>query len=144
MRHHTRLKRMHDRLAGVPPSESVLSTMAADIAAGRPTDAAMTAMQNRAFYDVTLKNFAMPWTNRDQTVFAPLNDYVATVIGMVRDDVAFDRVLYDDILYVGKNGLGVPAYSPNSGVKTNVADSSALSPVTASSRPGTTPSSPTS
>ena len=107
-------KRMHDRLAGVPPSESVLSTMAADIAAGRPTDAAMTAMQNRAFYDVTLKNFAMPWTNRDQTVFAPLNDYVATVISMVRDDVAFDRVLYDDILYVGKNGLGVPAYSPAS------------------------------
>ena len=47
-----------------------------------------TAMQNRAFYDVTLKNFATPWTNRDQTVFAPLNDYVATVIGMVRDDVA--------------------------------------------------------
>jgi len=107
-------KRMHDRLAGVPPSESVLSEMAADIAAGRPTDAAMTAMDNRAFYDVTLKNFAMPWTNRDQTVFAPLNDYVATVIGMVRDDVAFDRVLYDDILYVGRSGGGIPAYSPAS------------------------------
>jgi hypothetical protein len=71
-------------------------------------------MQNPAFYSVTLKNFAMPWTNRDQTVFAPLNDYVATVIGMVRDDVAFDRVLYDDILYVGRSGLGVPAYSPAS------------------------------
>ena len=68
-------------------------------------------MQNRAFYDVTLKNFAMPWTNRDQTVFAPLNDYVATVIGVVRDDLGFDRLLYDDILYVGRNGLGVPAYS---------------------------------
>jgi hypothetical protein len=104
-------KRMHDRLAGVPPSEAVLTSMANDIAAGRPTDAAMTAMQNSAFYDVTLKNFAMPWTNRDQTVFAPLNDYVATVIGMVRDDIPFDRVLYDDILYVGKNGLGVPGYS---------------------------------
>jgi hypothetical protein len=105
-------KRMHDRLAGVPPAPAVLDAMAADIAAGRPTDAANRAMQHRAFYDVTLKNFAMPWTNRDQTVFAPLNDYVATVIGMVRDDVAFDRVLYDDILYVGRSGLGVPAYSP--------------------------------
>jgi hypothetical protein len=105
-------KRMHDRLAGVPPTEAVLTSMASDIAAGRPNDAAFTAMQHRAFYDVTLKNFAMPWTNRDQTVFAPLNDYVATVIGMVRDDVAFDRVLYDDILYVGRSGLGVPAYSP--------------------------------
>jgi len=106
-------KRMHDRLAGVPPTEAVLTSMASDIAAGNPTAAAMTAMQNHSFYDVTLKNFAMPWTNRDQTVFAPLNDYVATVIGMVRDDVSFDRVLYDDILYVGKGGLGVPAYSPS-------------------------------
>jgi len=104
-------KRMHDRLAGVPPTEAVLASMASDIAAGRTTEAANTAMQHRAFYDVTLKNFAMPWTNRDQTVFAPLNDYVATVIGMVRDDVAFDRVLYDDILYVGRSGLGVPGYS---------------------------------
>ncbi len=42
----------------------------------------------RAFYSVTLKNFVTPWTNRDQTVFAPLNDYTATVIGMVRDNVA--------------------------------------------------------
>ena len=46
-------------------------------------------MQHRAFYNVTLKNFVTPWTNRDQTVFAPLNDYTATVIGMVRDDVDF-------------------------------------------------------
>ncbi len=106
-------KRIHDRLAGVPPTEAVLTSMANDIAAGRETEAAYTAMQHRAFYDVTLKNFAMPWTNRDQTVFTPLNDYVATVIGMVRDDVAFDRVLYDDILYVGRSGLGVPGYSPS-------------------------------
>ena len=107
----TQAKRLHDRLAGVPPTEAVLTSMANDIAAGRQTDAAYTAMQNRAFYDVTLKTFAMPWTNRDQTVFAPLNDYVATVIGMVRDDIAFDRVLYDDILYVGRSGLGVPGYA---------------------------------
>jgi hypothetical protein len=108
----TQARRMHDRLAGVPPSETVLNSMAADIAAGRPAAAADLAMQNPAFYSVTLKNFAMPWTNREQTVFAPLNDYVATVIGMVRDDVPFDHVLYDDILYVGRSGLGVPPYSP--------------------------------
>jgi hypothetical protein len=107
-------KRIHDRLAGVPPTEAVLTSMASDVAAGRAVDAAQTAMQHRAFYDVTLKNFAMPWTNRDQTVFAPLNDYVATVIGMVRDDVAFDRVLYDDLLYVGRSGLGVPGVSASS------------------------------
>jgi hypothetical protein len=91
----------------------VLDSMAADIAGGRSLDAAYKAMEHRAFYDVTLKNFATPWTNRDQTVFAPLNDYTATVIGMVRDDVPFNLVLSDDILYTG-SGPGVPAYSPSS------------------------------
>jgi len=110
----TQAKRIHDRLAGVPPTAAVLDAMAADIAAGRSLDAAYTAMEHRAFYDVTLKNFAMPWTNRDQTVFAPLNDYVATVIGMVRDDVPFNQVLSEDILYVGRGGLGVPAFSTSS------------------------------
>lgn len=103
-------KRMHDRLAGVPPTESVLANMAADIAAGNALAAAETAMQNRAFYDVTLKNFATPWTNRDQTVFAPLNDYSATVIGMVRDDVPFNTALSADLVYVS-NAAGLPAYS---------------------------------
>ncbi len=84
-------KRLHDRIAGVPASAAVLDDMAADIAAGRSIEAAYTAMENRSFYDVTLKNFAMPWTNRDQTMFAPLNDYVATVIGMVRDDTPTTR-----------------------------------------------------
>ena len=42
---------------------------------------------------------AVPWTNRDQTVFAPLNDYVATFIGMVRDDVPFNTALSADLTY---------------------------------------------
>jgi hypothetical protein len=107
----TQAKRIHDRLAGVPPSAAVLDAMETDIAAGRTVDAAYRAMDHRSFYDVTLKNFAMPWTNRDQTVFAPLNDYVATVIGMVRDDVPFNQVLSEDILYVGQPGLGLPSFS---------------------------------
>jgi hypothetical protein len=40
----------------------------------------------------------------------PLNDYTATVIGMVRDDVDFSTVLSADLLYVG-NAAGAPAYS---------------------------------
>ena len=41
-------------------------------------------------------------------MFAPLNDYTATVIGMVRDDVDFRKLLFDDIIYVGS---GVTPYS---------------------------------
>ncbi len=106
-------KRIHDRLAGVPPTEDVLVDMEADVAGGNATAAAYTAMANPAFYNVTLKNFVAPWTNRAQSVFVPLNDYIATVIGMIRDDVAFNTLLSADLLYVGAPGLGLPAYSPS-------------------------------
>ena len=111
-------KRMHDRLAGMPPTEAVLDQMAVEIAGGDPTR--RRAARDRqepapasAFYNVTLKNFATPWTNRDQTVFAPLNDYVATVIGMVRDDVPFNTVLSADILYTGQRRRRLPAIAAN-------------------------------
>jgi hypothetical protein len=104
-------KRMHDRIAGVPPSAAVLDAMEAEIVAGRTQAAAQIAMDNPAFYSVTLKNLVTPWTNREQTVFAPLNDYTATVIGMVRDDLPFNEVLSADVLYVGNAGLGLPAVS---------------------------------
>lgn len=107
-------KRMHDRIAGVPPSAAVLDQMAADIAAGRPIDAANRALDSSAFYNVTLKNMVAPWTNREQSVFVPLNDYTATVIGMVRDDVPFNTVLSEDIIYVGEGVSGVAGYSPAS------------------------------
>jgi hypothetical protein len=83
------------------------------MAAGDPVTAALIATQDPAFYNNTVRNMAMPWTNRDQTVFAPLNDYVATVVGMVRDDVAFNTLLSADLLYIGSASSGVPAYSPN-------------------------------
>ena len=104
-------KRIHDRIAGVPPSAEVLDDMAQDIADGQPLNAAFTAMEDPAFYDVTLKNMVAPWTNEARSKFVPLNDYIATVIGIVRDELDFRKVLYDDILYVGDPGLGLPAYS---------------------------------
>jgi hypothetical protein len=103
-------KRLHDRLAGVPPSAAVLTQMEGLISGGNADGAARLAMQAPSFYGVVLKNFVTPWTNRDQSAFVPLNDYAATVIGMVRDDVPFNTVLSADILYVG--GSGLPAYSP--------------------------------
>lgn len=104
-------KRLHDRLTGVPPSETVLNDMETALLGGNSVDAALIAMDNHAFYNVTLKNFATPWTNRDQTVFAPLNDYSATVIGMIRDGLPFNQVLSADLVYVGDSSLGLPAYS---------------------------------
>ena len=107
-------KRIYERIAGVPPSAADLQTMVNDIT-GQSGQAGLLAAASYAtsaptFYDVTLKNFSMPWTNRDATVFSPLNDYVATVIGMVRDNVPFSTALSADILYVS-NASGLPAAS---------------------------------
>jgi len=108
-------KRMHDRLAGVPPTATVLNDMASRIESGDSNAAAMLAMNNPNFYNVTLKNWATPWTNREQTVFAPLNDYTATVIGMVRDGVPFNQLLSANIVYhangASRNGSTAPNYS---------------------------------
>lgn len=103
---------IHNRVAGVPPSEAVLLQMTTFIENNQTDKAVRLAMDNEGFYSVVLKNMATPWTNRDRTVFAPLNDYVATVIGLARDDDDFRKVLYDDVVYIAKPGLGgVPAYS---------------------------------
>lgn len=107
-------KRMHDRIAGVPPTASVLDSMATDILDGDPSKAAYTAMENSAFYDVTLKNLAAPWTNEAMSSFVPFNDYMATVIGLVRDDADFRTVLFGDVLYVGNSSLGLPDPSASS------------------------------
>jgi hypothetical protein len=103
-------KRIHDRIAGVPPTAAVLDQMEALVAANNAAGAARMAMLAPSFYTTTVKNWVTPWTNRDQTAFAPLNDYTATVIGMIRDDKPFNTLLSADLLYIG--GSGLPAYSP--------------------------------
>src|ERR1044072_5130745 len=104
-------KRIHDRIAGVPPTEGTLPQMESLIAGGNALAAADIATEQPSFYNVTLKNMAVPWTNRDQTVFAPLNDYVATFIGIVRDDVPFNTALSAHLTYTVN--ASSPAVSPS-------------------------------
>jgi len=104
-------KRIHDRLAGTPPSATVLDSMTTKVAAGNAIGAAMDAMANPSFYNTTVRELATPWTNRDRSVYADLNDSTATVIGMVRDDVPFDQLLVGDIVYVGSTAATAVAYS---------------------------------
>ncbi len=101
--------RLHERIAGVPPSAAVLDEMASLVESGDAEAAAFVAMEHPDFYRTTLKNFATPWTNRDFNIFAPLNDYTATIIGMVRDDVDFREVLYGDVIYTADISPGYSA-----------------------------------
>lgn len=109
-------KKIFDRIAGVPADETTIADMAALLDTGNTQDAidaALMATEVPEFYSVTLKNFAAPWTNRDQSVFVPLNDYTATVIGMVEDDMDFREILRADVICVGTDN-SLPPYSRTS------------------------------
>jgi hypothetical protein len=101
--------RIYNRIAGIPPTAAELAQM---LAAPDSVTAALIATQDPAFYNNTIRNMAAPWTNRDQSVFVPLNDYTATVVGMVRDNVPFNTLLSADLVYIGDSASGAPAYSP--------------------------------
>lgn len=101
---------IHQRVAGIPPTETVLLEMAEHIAAGRTDNAVRMAMDTEGFYRATLKTLVTPWTNREQTPFASLNDYTATVMGLVRDGEDFRQILWEDVIYTS-NAAGLPAYS---------------------------------
>jgi hypothetical protein len=109
-----RAKRIHDRLVGVPPGDVRLQEIVDRMGAGQLEDdvvaAALYALEHPAFYSSTLKTWVTPWTNQEQTVFAPFNDYTALVIGMIRDDEPFNEVLSTDLIYVGRtSGTNAPA-----------------------------------
>lgn len=106
--------RMYSRLAATPPTADMLDTLESLISGGQPEQAARLATEQDGFYNVTLKNMVTPWTNEAGDVFAPLNDYTATVIGIVRDDADFRQILHGDILYVSDApGLPGPSASNN-------------------------------
>ena len=100
-------KYIHDRIAGVAPSNAVLTSMTGDIA-GNIDNAIDTAMQNPNFLNVTVKNMVIPWTNKEETVFFPFNDAAATITGYIRDGRDFRGILFDDVIYT-VNGV-TPGY----------------------------------
>jgi hypothetical protein len=111
-------RRIHDRLTGVPPTNAMLEAMTSEITDGQglvgaalfAIDGAPGVSADGSFYTVTVKNWVTPWTNEAMDRFAPLNDYSATVIGIVRDDLDFREILSGDLLYTGSLP-GIPAYS---------------------------------
>lgn len=123
-------RRIYSRLDGVLPASAVLDTMAADITASPGEAGLMQAAEvatdpttGANFYNVTLKEFINPWTNRNQSPFVPFNDYTATVIGMIRDSVPFNQVLSANILYtVNASGLPPPSAANNDHYATAEAD----------------------
>jgi hypothetical protein len=91
------------RLTGVktPIYDPVLKQMERLIDANDSVGAAALATQDPRFYNITVRDFASKMSNRAETINVPLNDFTATVIGAVRDNLDARRLLYDNIVYMG-------------------------------------------
>ncbi len=109
--------RLYQKIAGVPPVGAQLESVSALAAANKLWEIGELATEHRSFLTSTVKGFASPMTNVTQQSAVDLNDFSATVIGAIRDDLPMSRLLYDDILYEGDTaalsalGVSVAAYS---------------------------------
>ena len=102
--HHKKAALLYKRLVGVkvPITAPIITEMANHISKGSRQDyllAASLATEEAGFYNITVRDFATKMSNRDETVDAPLNDFVATVIGAVRDDINAKLLLSGNFYY---------------------------------------------
>src|ERR1700754_5232760 len=93
---------LYTRITGVPPTGANLTTVTNSANGGDFAGVATLAVQQPQFYNVTLRNIFAAESNRDNSVFVPLNDYIVTAIGMVHDDVPYNTALSADVLYTLK------------------------------------------
>lgn len=100
-----------DRILGTQLPEQEFESIVSLIQTSGVKAAAAQLTNHKDFYNIQLKNHFATRTNEESSRLVDLNDYTATLIGMVRDDVPYNQVLSGDILYVGSPSTGAPAYS---------------------------------
>lgn len=101
---------VYQRLASVRPDTANLDTwaqayMGASSAAEKKSvllQVAGEAVKEETFYSRTVLNFADPETNEEiqLNTGVALTDLTATIIGLIKDEADYRRILYDDVLYI--------------------------------------------
>jgi hypothetical protein len=96
-----RAQEIHSRLTGIktPISNPILGEMESLLNVGDSVGAAAKVTSDPSFINITVRDFAAKMSNRDETINLPLNDFTATVVGIVRDERNAQTMLTDDITY---------------------------------------------
>lgn len=100
---------LYRRLAGTSISvhDPVFKEMVSHINSGNRRRAAELAVQAKDFYHITVRDFAGKMSTREENTLAPLSDFVATVMGVVRDDISATELLTGNFYYRAKGVSGV-------------------------------------
>lgn len=116
----TRAANIYNRITGVkaPIDSQILKDMEARLNANDSIGAAALATDDSSFYNLTLKQFGAKMSTRDESITSGLSDFVATVIGIVRDDRSAKELLTGDYTYIVNEAL-VPQAVRNIGLGNN-------------------------
>jgi hypothetical protein len=74
------------------------------ISANKAKEAAKLAISNPNFLNLTVYDMFAPFTNEDETNRVSFSDYLATTMGLIRDDADFRDVLTADVIYTPPTG----------------------------------------
>ena len=97
-------RKICEGLTGVVCDPSLLKIMTGLLEQNAPLQAALAAIDfNDSFYR-KLKNQVHPLSNEDRVARGNLNSFTALIVGMTRDQIPFDQVLYGDIIYTAEGG----------------------------------------
>jgi hypothetical protein len=101
-------QKLYKRLTGITiaPPDARLLQMASLIRQGQLTKAAAVATEDPYFYQTTVKNLAAELGSRNTTPYVGLDDFQATFIGTVADELDARGLLTGDYVYRAK-GLSV-------------------------------------
>lgn len=102
-----------DRILGTQLPEQEFEQIVSLLQASGKKAAAAQLTNHKDFYNIQLKNHFASRTNEESSILVDLNDYTATLIGAVRDNVSYQKVLSEDMVYIGEV-QGAPAYSHTS------------------------------
>lgn len=92
-----------ERITGVKwPADSALVQQATQmIMLGNRVGVAALATNQSQFLNVTVKNFGLQMSTREETIRIPLNDFTASIIGVTRDGRDARELLYGNFYYQG-------------------------------------------
>jgi hypothetical protein len=99
-----RALRLFERLAGVnvPIYDARVREVKQLLDQNRLKGAAKKVTEDHNFYDKVVRPFASKMSTQTQRTDEPLNDFIATVVGVTRDNVDARQLLTGNFLYRGK------------------------------------------
>lgn len=100
---------IYKRITGVntPITNPLVSQMAAQLSTSGVAAAARLATFEKSFYNITVRDMAARMSTRDLSVNTELNDMIATIIGVTRDDRPATELLTGNYRYQGRTDLTI-------------------------------------